>query len=59
MGDMADYLIEQGQQQEWEHAAGQCEGPCNLCEEEERQREKWREQKRRQRKAKKRKEKLQ
>ena len=35
MGDMADFLIEQGIDELARHQAGMCEGPCPYCEEEE------------------------
>ena len=36
MGDMADQLIEDGQQGWWAHLAGDCEYRCPYCEEDER-----------------------
>lgn len=36
MGDMADYLIEQGQDAYDAHLRGECDGPCQYCEQEER-----------------------
>ena len=32
MGDMADYLTEQGMDQLAMHDAGMCDGPCQECE---------------------------
>lgn len=36
MGDMADWNIEQGEAAMAEHDAGNCDGPCQYCDEEER-----------------------
>lgn len=37
MGEMADWLIEQGEDAHAAHCAGQCDGPCADCEHEARQ----------------------
>ena len=34
MGEMADYIIENGQQEYWYHINDDCEGWCPYCEEE-------------------------
>ena len=35
MGEMADYLTEQGEDELSMHLAGVCDGPCQYCESEE------------------------
>lgn len=37
MGDMADYLIEQGMDALAQHEAGGCDGPCQECDAEEKE----------------------
>ena len=39
MGDMADWVTDNGLEAMWEHDSGQCDGPCQLCLEEEARRQ--------------------